>query len=284
MEYETIQLEVSDGIATVTLNRPDRLNAFNVRMEEELADAFSKCDEDDDVRAVVLTGKGRAFCAGADMEAAGDTFKAYVQQAVQQEPGDQTPESGSKQGQGRQIEPWRLRKPVIAAINGHAVGVGLTLAMQCDVRYAAAGAKLSFAFVRRGIIPELASHVIVPHVIGLSRAAELMLSGKTILAEEAAEIGLVSKVLPAEEVYPAAMDLARDIAVNCAPVSVAISKRLLWESLSPSVSEVRAKENVLFAWAAMQPDAAEGVLAFLEKRTPKWKLRPSVDYPTWPQQ
>jgi enoyl-CoA hydratase/carnithine racemase len=272
MSYETIEFEIRERIATITLNRPERLNAFTVKMGDEIADALWASDADDEVRAVIITGKGRAFCAGADMEGSGDTFRAYV--------GDRSQPSGNAH---RPMDPWKLRKPVIAAMNGHAVGVGLTMAMQCDVRYAAAGSKLSFAFVRRGIVPELASHVIVPHVIGVSRAAELMLSGKTIQAEEAARIGLVSKVLPQEEVYPAAVDLARDIAVNCAPASVAISKRLLWESLSPSIPQMRAKEDVLFAWASMQPDAVEGVKAFLEKRNPEWKLRPSVDYPEWPE-
>ncbi len=269
-EYETIDFEVKDRIATITLDRPDRLNAFTVRMGDEIADALWRCDADDDVRVVILTGRGRAFCAGADLDPDGQAFKAYV--------GGERERGGAH----RPMDPWKLRKPVIAALNGHAVGVGLTLAMQCDVRYAAAGSKLSFAFVRRGIIPELASHVIVPHVIGLSRAAELMLSGRTILAEEAAEMGLVSRALPAEEVYPEALRLAADIAENCAPTSVAISKRLLWESLSPRIEEVAAKEAVLFAWAAAQPDSIEGVRAFVEKRKPEWKLKPSKDYPEWP--
>ncbi len=272
MSYETILFEAADGVATITLNRPERLNAFTVTMGNEIADALWTCDANDEVRAVILTGNGRAFCAGADMQAGGDTFKAYASERP-----------GAPGEPQRPMDPWKIRKPVIAAINGHAVGVGLTLAMQCDVRYAAKGSKLSFAFVRRGIIPELASHVIVPHVIGLSRAAELMLSGKTILAEEAEAIGLVSRALAPEEVYPAAVAFAKDIAENCAPASVAISKRLLWESLSPRIDEVRAKENALFAWASMQPDAAEGVRAFLEKRKPEWKLRPSVDLPGWPE-
>jgi enoyl-CoA hydratase/carnithine racemase len=149
----------------------------------------------------------------------------------------------------------------------------------CDVRLVAEDAKLQFAFVRRGVIPELASHVIVPRVCGLSNAAELLLTGRVILGREAAAIGLCSKALPAAEVLPAAQALAREIAINTAPVSVAISKRLLWGGFADSVSDMRRRENPLFAWAGNQPDAREGVVSFLEKRPPEWKLRPSRDLP-----
>lgn len=273
MNYETILVETDGPVATVTLNRPERLNAFTVRMGDELSDAFARLDADDSVRAVILTGSGRAFCAGADLDPSGKTFSNFVESG----------ESDTEDVQSRpRMDPWMMRKPVIAALNGHAIGVGLTLAMQCDVRYAAADAKLSFAFVRRGIIPELSSHAIVPRVLGLSRALELMLSGRTLTGEEAERQGLVSKAMPRDEVLPAAMEYARDIAENAAPLSVAISKRLIWEGLTDSLDSMRRKENVLFAWAASQPDAVEGVKAFFEKRPPEWKLRPSVDYPEWP--
>jgi enoyl-CoA hydratase/carnithine racemase len=167
-------------------------------------------------------------------------------------------------------------------MNGHAIGVGLTLAMQCDVRIVAENAKLSFAFVRRGVIPELGSHTIVARVAGLSNAADLMLSGRTFLGSEAAALGIASKALPAADVLPAALNYARDVAINTAPVSVAISKRLLWESLNISISELERKEQVLFAWTGAQPDAKEGVVAFLERREPVWKLGPSADMPDWP--
>lgn len=270
MKAETIRCEIQDKVGLIVLDRPDRLNAFTVQMGNELADAFTDFDMDDGVRVIVITGSGRAFCAGADLDSEGQAFKAYA-------------EGDSGESQHRPMDPWRLRKPVIAALNGHAVGVGLTLAMQCDVRYVNEDAKYSFAFVRRGIIPELASHLIVPNVIGLGRAAELLLSGKTILGREAAEIGLVNKALPADQVLPAAMELADDIARHTAPASVAISKRLMWESIGSSIAEVQAMEGSLFAWASLQPDAVEGVKAFIEKREPQWSLKPSVDLPPWPE-
>jgi enoyl-CoA hydratase/carnithine racemase len=262
MSYETVVYEVADGVATVTLNRPERLNAWNAQLGAELGDAMATADLDDDVRAVVVTGAGRAFCAGADL-------------------------SGGEFGGGpapdlRELWPYQVRKPVIAAINGHAVGVGLTYPMQCDVRYAAEDAKLAFAFVRRGALPELASHAIVARVVGLSVAAELLLSGRTITGREAAEVGLVSKALPADEVLPAAVALARDIAANTAPVSVAVAKRLLWDATTQTVEETRRVEDQLFGKVTAMADAKEGIAAFVEKRPPTWTGRPSTDMPEIP--
>ena len=259
MAYETVLYDVADAVATITLNRPDKLNAWNAQLGAELGDAMATADDDDDVRAVVVTGAGRAFCAGADLSrgefGGGDVPKL------------------------RQVWPWEMRKPVIAAINGPAVGVGLTYPMQCDVRYVADDAKLAFAFVRRGAIPELAAHAIVPRVAGFSVAAELLMSGRTFLGAEAAELGIASKALPAAEVLPAALSLARDIAVHAAPVSVAITKRLLWESIDRSISETLRVENPLFAKITRLDDAREGITSFVEKREPKWTGRPSLDSP-----
>jgi enoyl-CoA hydratase/carnithine racemase len=283
MTRETIILDIQDQVATITLNRPERRNAYTARLGQELGEAYRECDEDDSVRAVVLTGAGSAFCVGADLETGAATFS-----------GDGRRERGGQDGQGgprarraesdagRGMQAWRVRKPVIAAINGHAVGAGLTLAMQCDMRFVAEDAKLAFAFVRRGVIPELASHAIVARVAGLSNAADLLLSGRTFSGREAAELGIAGKALPAAEVLPTATAYARDLAVNAAPVSVAISKRLLWEALDTPISELQRKEGVLFAWTGRQQDAKEGVMAFLEKRPPAWTLRPSADLPDWP--
>jgi enoyl-CoA hydratase/carnithine racemase len=259
MSYDTVLYDVRGGVATVTLNRPERLNAWNTLLGAELGDAMATADEDDDVRAVVVTGAGRAFCAGADL-------------------------SGGEFGGGaaptlRACWPYQVRKPVIAAINGHAVGVGLTYPMTCDVRFVANDAKLAFAFVRRGAIPELASHVTVPRVAGFAVAAELLLSGRTILGAEAAELGLVSRALPQAEVLPAAVALASDIAANTAPVSVAVAKRLLWEGIGSSVAEMSALENRLFPKVASLPDAREGIAAFVEKRPPAWSGKVSTDIP-----
>jgi enoyl-CoA hydratase/carnithine racemase len=262
MDYESIRLEVSERVATLTLNRPERMNAWNDSMDREIQDALRRCDHDEDVRSIVVTGAGKAFCAGADLGQGGGTFQGR--------PAD--PAAG-------QFYPWDLRKPVIAAINGHAVGVGITFAMSCDVRYVAHDAKISFAFVRRGVIPGFGSHVTVARVAGLSNAAELMMSGRTIRGEEAAELRLATKALPANEVLPAALALARDIAENTAPVAVAIIKRLLWQSAASTPSEMKRREDRLFAWIGAQPDAREGIEAFLEKRSPRWSMSVCRDLP-----
>jgi enoyl-CoA hydratase/carnithine racemase len=270
--YEHILFAVEDGVATITLNRPKRMNAFTFPLGAELERAYARCDADDAVRAVVLTGAGKAFCAGADMGGGDETFDDVEGSRRAADPGREV----------RRLGAWQVRKPVIAAINGHAVGVGMTLALQCDLRFAARDAKLAFAFVRRGIIPELASHSILPRVIGFSRAADLLLSGRTIRGEEAAELGLVSEALAAEDVVPRAMEWARDVAVNAAPASVAIAKRLLWEGVTETPRETMAKEGPLLTWVGKQADAAEGVRSFLERRPPAWKLRASTDLPEWP--
>ena len=270
MTYETILLDVKDRVATITLNRPDRMNAWTNQMALELSNALGACDENDDVRALILTGAGRAFCAGADLGRGDKTFTGRERRRE------------AAPGQPKPIFPWQIHKPVIAAINGHAVGVGITYPMMCDIRYVAEDAKIQFAFVRRGVIPELASHVIVARVAGLSNAADLLLSGRMIRGKEAAQLGLATRALPAPEVLPAALELARDIAVNTAPVSVAISKRLLWEGLAASVPEMRRREDKMFAWIGNQPDAREGVMSFLEKRTPDWKLSVARDRPEIP--
>ena len=268
MDYEQILFGVEDGVATITLNRPDKLNAFTGRMGLEWGDALARCDEDDAVRAVVVTGAGKAFCAGADLSRGKDAFAGTGEASRERPKPARAP-----------LQPWQVRKPVIAAINGHAIGVGITFPLQCDVRFVAEDAKLCFAFVRRGVIPELASHVILARVVGLSRAADLLLSGRTFSGREAAELGLASRALPAADVLPAALAWARDVAANTAPASVALSKRLLWEGLVDSVPSVMRKEEAVFRWVSRQPDAVEGVVSFVEKRAPRWQLRPSRDLP-----
>jgi enoyl-CoA hydratase/carnithine racemase len=268
MGYETILLEVKDRVATITLNRPERLNAWTAEMAAELSDALSACNERDEVRAVVVTGAGRAYCAGADLGKGGDSFASSEEEREEE-----------RRALRNEVFPWMIDKPVIAAINGHAVGIGITYSMMCDIRFVAEDAKIQFAFVRRGVIPELASNVIVARVAGLSNAADLLLSGRMILGREAAAIGLASQALPAEQVLPAALERARDIAVNAAPVSVAIAKRLIWEGLNTPVAEMKRREDALFAWAGNQVDASEGVDSFLEKRAPEWKLSVARDKP-----
>jgi enoyl-CoA hydratase/carnithine racemase len=258
-DYSEILYAVDDdGIALVTLNRPDKLNAHTPTMGIELNDAMAEADADDNVRVVVLTGAGRAFCAGADL-GEGDAFTRRRELPKPL----------------RTMYPMDVRKPVIAAINGHAVGVGLTYPLQADIRFVAEDAKLGFVFVRRGVIPELAAHAILPRLCGMAKAAELLLSGRIFSGAEAVDYGVATRALPRDDVLPAAMELARDIAHNAAPMSVALSKRLLWENLGIDLDEFRKHEFKLFGWTATQPDALEGPTAFLQKRAPKWTGRVS---------
>jgi len=270
MAYEAILLDVKDGVATITLNRPERMNAWNATMASELGDAMAACNDNDEVRAVVLTGAGRAFCAGADLGGGDRTFAGR-----DRETGERPRPAGERR---QDVLPFQIDKPVIAAINGHAVGVGITYPMTCDIRIVAEDAKIQFAFVRRGVIPELASHVIVQRVAGFSNAADLLLSGRMIRGSEAAELGIASQALPAAEVLPAAIEKAREYRL-AAPASVAISKRLLWEGVNSSVPDMLQREGPLFAWTGGQADAREGVLSFLEKRDPDWKLSAARDKP-----
>jgi enoyl-CoA hydratase/carnithine racemase len=263
--YQDIRFEVADGVATVTLQRPERLNAFSGAMGEELADAYRRCDADDDVRAVILTGAGRAFCAGADMSDAGRTFavsdaKAFSAGAIA-------------------FPAFRVRKLVVAAVNGHAIGLGLTLAMQCDLRLCAREGRYGIVQVRRGAMGDAWSHLTVLRALGLARAAELLLTGQTFGGEELERLGVANRVLPAAEVLPAALALARDVAANAAPLSVALSKRLLWEAALLSPEEVERRETAAHLQLFALPDAVEGPVAFVEKRAPRWQGRVSRDWP-----
>ena len=266
MSYPTLLLDIRDQIAVITLNRPDRLNAWNDQMAVDLSQALAACDADDGVRAVVITGQGRAFCAGADF---------FSGDKAEFEKGDNSTELPPS---WPAVMPWHVRKPVLAAINGHAIGVGITFPMTCDIRFVAEDAKIQFAFVRRGVLPELASHVIVPRIAGFSVAADLMLTGRMISGRELAALGLASAALPADRVLPEAIARARET-LKAAPVSVAMSKRLLWEGLTTPVETMLRREIPLFFHAAEQPDAIEGFTSFLEKRDPVWKLKASTDMP-----
>ena len=263
MDYEQILYEVDDGVAVVTLNRPEKLNAMTALMGAEMADVMAEADADDAVRAVVVTGAGRAFCAGADLGSGKDFAGGW----------------GGVERKYRRMMPMQVRKPVIAAINGPAVGAGLTWPLQADIRYVASDAKLAFAFVRRGVLPELASHVILPRLAGLARASELLLSGRTFLGEEAVQYGVATQSFPKDEVLPAAMELARDIAVNAAPLPVALAKHLIWEGVGIDLAEWRKREGKLLAFTTKHPDAREGTVAFFEKRAPVWKGSLSKEFP-----
>src|SRR5262245_48091867 len=251
MAYTEILLEITDGVALVTLNRPERLNAYTLTMGRELSAAFAACDADDGVRAIVVTGAGRAFCAGADLARGGETFDrtaaAEYQGVTPGKPWAKPP---------RAIAPWDVRKPIIAAINGAAVGVGATLPLQWDIRLAGESAKIGFVFVRRGVVPEALSTWTLPRLVGIARASELLLTGRLLNAREALEFGIVSRVLPDAELLPAARALAAEIARDTAPVSVAITKRLLWNVYGETdVAQAEELEAHAFWWAGTQPDA-----------------------------
>jgi enoyl-CoA hydratase/carnithine racemase len=263
MDFTEIRYDVDDGVLTITLDRPDRLNAWTPTMQRELIEAIDRADADDDVRAVVVTGAGRAYCAGADLERGGETFDWRERQA-----GDEVPRDGGGQFT---LRVFRSTKPVIAAINGPAVGVGITMTLPMDVRIAAAGAKMGFVFTRRGIVPEACSSWFLPRAVGISRAVEWTATGRVFRSEEALEAGLVRSLHPPEEVLPAALELAREIADNAAPVSVALARRMMWTMLGAShpMEAHRADSRGMFA-RGQSDDAREGVTSFLEKRPPRF--------------
>lgn len=267
MTYQHILFDVVDGVATLTLNRPAKRNAWNRAMGVEIRDALQQADVRDDVRVVVVTGAGKDFCVGADLEGGGVVFE----------------EAGKTEaGQPRlTLKAWDIRKPVIAALNGAVAGVGATLPMQWDVRLAGESTRIGFVFVRRGLVPEAASTWILPRIVGMSRAAELLLSGRVVNAKEALEYGLVSRVVPDAELLPAAQALARDIAVNTAPVAVALTKQMLWANAGePDPAAAEALDGATFRWTTTSPDAREGIKAFMEKRPPKWTMSLGTDLPT----
>jgi enoyl-CoA hydratase/carnithine racemase len=272
MEYEQIRYEVADSVLTITLNRPDRLNAFTPTMLQELLDAFDRADADDDVRAVIVTGAGRGFCAGADLEAGGSTFD-YRERGVE----DDVPRDG---GGRLTLRIFESTKPVIGAVNGAAVGVGITMTLPMDVRLAAEGAKIGFVFTRRGIVPEAASSWFLPRIVGISQAMEWAATGRVFTAEEALAGGLVRSVHPADEVLAAAQALAREIVENTAPVSVALARRLMWDGLGMShpMEAHRADSRAMLS-RGQSADVREGVTSFLEKRAPSFPDRVSDGLP-----
>jgi len=267
MEYQDIRFQVSGGIAIIHLNRPDRLNAYTGRMGIELSDAYRTCDADDSIRVVVLTGAGRAFCAGADLKGGADAFVV--------------PEGWSFTAAAVDPPAWQVRKPVVAALNGHGVGVGLTLALQCDIRIVANEGKYGVVQVRRGMMPDAYSHWTLPRTIGLERAAYILLTGRMVTGVEAMELGMAIRSLPAEQVLPAALEIAKDIVENTAPLSVAITKRLLWQSTDLTPAEVGHKETELHRHLMGKADALEGPAAWLERRKAKWTLSVNRDWPHW---
>lgn len=269
--YETILVERQGRVGLITLNRPEHRNAYTPRMGAELREAFTELEADDEARVIVVTGAGRHFCAGADLSRGGSTFDRRQDDAERASDRDRLREGP---------RPWEMRTPIIAAINGSAVGVGITLPMQWDIRIVARDAKLGFVFNRRGVIPEANSLWIVPRLAGVSSAMELLLTGRIFSGEEAVAMGLASRAVAADQVLPTAVAMARDIAENVAPLSAAITKGLIYRFLTePDRDAAQALEGRAFWWMGRQADAREGVTAFLEKRPPDWKLSKHTDLP-----
>ncbi|WP_281283332.1 enoyl-CoA hydratase-related protein [Trebonia kvetii] len=280
--FREIRYDVAGGTATMTLHRPDRLNAFTRTMARELVAAFDLADADDAVRVVLLTGAGRGFCAGADLAGGRTTFAGRGEAEA-----DGTIAGVPRDGGG--IVSLRIaasRKPVIVAVNGPAVGVGATMTLPADIRIAADTAKFGFVFARRGLVPEAASSWFLPRIVGISQAMEWVATGRVFDAAEALAGRLVSRVVPGAELMPAARALADEIAANTSAVSVTLSRRLLWSMLGePTPWDAHRLDSRAISVLGRGPDVAEGVESFLEKRPPRFSA-PVTDYldvvPEWP--
>lgn len=262
--YSTILVEDSGSVGLVTLNRPHRLNAWTPLMGVELRDALVSLDARNDIRAIVVTGAGRGFCAGADLS---DDVQSESPRPNLDDRPDETPY-------------WEMNTPIIAAMNGSAVGVGMTMAMQWDLRIVAEDAKYGFVFGRRGLLPELGSTWLLPRLVGLGRATDLLLTGRIFNGREAASLGIAGEAAPAGDVLDRAMAMASDIAENVAPVSAALTKRLVNRFLTePDRARAETVERRLSAWTSEQTDLKEAAAAFFEKRPPRWRLAKNDDFP-----
>ena len=277
-----LRYDVVDGVATVTLNRPDKLNALDTVMLEELLEVLERADADDGVRALIVTGAGRAFCAGADLSAGGRAFDRVAQRAGEA-PG------AHRDGGGRvTLRVFDMKKPLIAAINGPAVGFGITMTLPMDIRIAATSARIGFVFARRGVVPEAASTWFLPRLVGPGQAAEWVYTGRVFPAEEALAGRLVSRVVPPDRLLLVARELALEIAQNTSAISVALARQLMWRLLGADhPMEAHRLDSRCMDWTGRSADAYEGVTSFLEKRPPRFTQRPSTDmppfYPWWPE-
>ncbi|MCR9106038.1 MAG: enoyl-CoA hydratase-related protein [Gammaproteobacteria bacterium] len=268
---DELRFEVTQGIALITLNRPDAYNSLSSAIIDGLGQAYRECDENDDIRVVVVTGAGKAFCAGADMSGGGATF-------------DGSEQRGDIDSCPLAVQAWDVRKPVIAACNGHAVGAGLGLAVQCDMRILANEGKYGFLQSRRGVVTDFAMEYVLPRLVGFERAFELLVRAPRLSGEEAVAWGLASRSLPSAEVLDHAMELATEIARDCSPLAVGLHKRLLWRGLDMSLGELAAAESRALNHSMALPDAIEGGMAYLEKRRPRWTSSVTRDWPQWLQE
>ena len=284
-DFETITLDIEDGIATLTLNRPEKMNAFTGKMMQEIIAAFDITDADDTVGAVIVTGSGeRAFCAGADLSEGAKTFD-YEARAESGEIGRTSDEDIRRDGGGRvTLRIYESLKPVIGAINGAAVGIGVTMQLPMDIRIASDAARFGFVFARRGIVPEACSSWFLPRLVGISRALEWCYSGKVFGAGEALDGGLVRAIYPQAELMDRAREMAREIIDNTAPVSVALTRQMLWRMLGADhPMEAHIVDSAAIFDRGQTDDAREGVMSFLEKRAPNYPEKVSTGLPNfWP--
>ena len=295
MPFSAIRYDVEDGVCTVTLDRPDRLNAVSPTMIDELREAWDRADADDAVRAVIVTGAGRAFCAGADLGSGGTTFDYQSRASAGGAPAprrpaarnaDQAAEDHRDGGGTVTLRIFDMKKPVIAAINGPAVGFGITLTLPMDIRIASTAARIGFVFARRGVVPEACSTWFLPRLVGISQAAEWIYTGRVFGADEALAGKLVSRVVPPEALLPTARQLALEIAQNTSAVSVTLARQMMWKLLGADhPREAHRLDSLAMFWTGRSADAREGIAAFLEKRAARFTLRPSADlppfYPWW---
>lgn len=286
MPYTDIRYEIDGPIATITLNRPDKMNAYTAVMGRELAEAFNAADQDDRVRVVIVTGAGRGFCAGADISAGAGAFDTSDGNSVSFGR-NATPGKTSSTGRSGFIEAiFNCRKPSIAAFNGAAVGVGLTLTLPMDIKIAADTAKFGFVFARRGLVPEAASSWFLPRLVGMTQALRWCLSGQVFSAQEALKGGLLSEVVLPDQLMARAREIALDIAENTAPVSVALTRQMLWRfGAGDDFTEALKVDGPLAMELGKGPDVREGVQSFLDRRKPEFKGKVSTDmpplYPWW---
>jgi enoyl-CoA hydratase/carnithine racemase len=286
MAYETIIYEVEEQILTITLNRPDKLNAFNAVMQRELIDAFDQADRDDNVRAIIVTGAGRGFCAGADLSSGADTFdrdakRGPVKRLANGNVDYSDPNTRDGGGQVT-LRIFKCLKPVIGAINGAAVGIGVTMQLAMDIRIASENARFGFVFAQRGIVPEAASSWFLPRLVGISQALEWCYTGRVFPAQEALAGRLVSKVVPPDQLLPTARALAREIADKTAPVSIALIRQMMWRMLgADDPMEAHKVDSRGIYTRGRSDDVKEGVVSFLEKRPAKFTNQVSRDMPDY---
>lgn len=257
-QSQVVQMQVEDGVALLTLNRPDRLNAWTAEMEQAYFEMLEECAAAEQVRVIVVTGAGRGFCSGADMQelqAIGDGGLSASAEAQDRRP---------------QTFPLSIPKPIIAAVNGACAGIGLVQALMCDLRFAAEGAKLTTAFARRGLVAEHGMSWMLPRLVGPARALDLLLSGRVVFAEEAYELGLVNRVLAPDRLLETTLDYAQELVVNCSPKSMATMKRQVYADLQHDLPDTLAEADRLMLESFAAPDFVEGVTSFIERRDPRF--------------